>query len=59
MKRSISFITTILILFFAISVDAQVKSVKKETERQGTNRLNRKIDKGIDKGFDKLEEGIG
>lgn len=59
MKGSLSLITTLLILFFAVSVDAQVKSVKKETKRQGTWRINRKIDQGVDKGLDKIEDGIG
>ncbi len=59
MKRSISLLTTILILILALSVDAQVKNVKNEAERQGTNRINRKIDQGIDTGFDKIEDGIG
>jgi len=59
MKRIISFITISIFLLFAVAVNAQVKSVKNEAERQGTNRVNRKIDNGIDKGFDKIEEGIG
>jgi outer membrane protein OmpA-like peptidoglycan-associated protein len=56
MKRALLFI---LILFVGFTLQAQVKNVQKETERQGTNRLNRKIDSGIDKGFDKIEDGIG
>jgi outer membrane protein OmpA-like peptidoglycan-associated protein len=59
MKRIFSFITISTFLLFAVAVNAQVKNVQNEAERQGTNRINRKIDKGIDKGFDKIEEGIG
>lgn len=59
MKYSTSFISIFLVLFFAVSVNAQVKNVQTEAERQGTNRVNHKIDKGIDKSFDAIEEGIG
>ena len=56
MKRTLVFILIILIGF---SVEAQVKSVEKEVEEQGTRRINSKITKGVDSGLDKLEDGIG
>lgn len=59
MKNRISLFSTLLILLFAFSVDAQVKNVQNEAERQGTRRINTKIDKGIDSGFDAIEDGIG
>ncbi len=59
MKHTISFIVSVLFLFFALSAIAQVKSVEKEAEHQGTNRVNNKIDQGISSGLDVIEEGIG
>jgi len=59
MKRCTPFIAITIFLFFAASVNAQVKNVQNEAEKQGTNRVNNKIDKGIENGFDKIEEGIG
>jgi OmpA-OmpF porin, OOP family len=59
MKHTISFIASVLFLFFALSAKAQVKSVEKEAEHQGTNRVNNKIDQGISSGLDVIEEGIG
>jgi len=49
----------ILILITGTSLQAQVKNVQTEAEKQGTKRINQKIDKGIDSGFDAIEEGIG
>jgi OOP family OmpA-OmpF porin len=56
MKQALIFI---LILFAGFSLQAQVKSVQQEAEKQGTRRVNKKIDQGINKGLDKLEDGIG
>ncbi len=59
MKRHLSLFTTSLLLLFAISLSAQVKSVQEETEKQGTSRINQKIDQGVDSGLDAIENGIG
>lgn len=59
MKNRIPLISAILILCFAFSVEAQVKNVQTEAEKQGTRRINTKIDKGIDSGLDAIEDGIG
>lgn len=56
MKRTLSFILIVLIGF---SVEAQVKSVKREVDKQGTRRVSRKITKGVNSGLDELEDGIG
>ncbi len=59
MKNLLSLTLVILFLLNGICTNAQIIDPKKETKRQGTNRVNNKIEQGVDAGFDKLEEGIG
>jgi OOP family OmpA-OmpF porin len=59
MKRTILCMAMIIVLFFPLSLEAQVKDISKEAEQQGTRRVNHKVDEGISSGLDALEDGIG
>ncbi|MBI9034729.1 MAG: OmpA family protein [Bacteroidales bacterium] len=57
MKAKLIFI---LMLFAAISLQAQIKvDVKEKVKNQTNRRANQRTDEAIDKSLDKLEKGIG